>query len=271
MGPAAARRCAARLADVPVEAALLGGFAGGLDPELAPGTLVVADPLLDEAGRPVPVPLAGELERAARSAGLAVRRGALISVARVVATPQAKAALRARSGALAVDMESAALATALAARGVPAGAARVVLDAAADALPSRGAGWLGGVARAAAWLRVGARIPGCARTSARLLESWLAGAGLEPGAGHCTRHEDEERHGHEAEPGRVGHVEEPDRGPRRRSAGPLLGELQGILPHRPGVRWSARMRIGGGPSDTLYATRRSMGYRSSLRGTTANR
>jgi adenosylhomocysteine nucleosidase len=176
MGTAAASRTVSRLPTVAVEAALLGGFAGGLDPGLAPGTVVVADPLLDEEGCTVPAPLAGELETAARAAGLSVRRGPLVTVARVAATSEAKQALRERTGALAVDMESAALAAGLAARGVPSGAARVVLDAAGDALPAWGTGWLASMAQAAAWLRVGARIPGAARTSARLLESWLARA-----------------------------------------------------------------------------------------------
>jgi len=148
-------------------------------PELRPGAVVVADPLLDEALRPIESPLADVFERAAKRAGLAVERGPLISVSHLLTTPAEKARLHQASGALAVDMESAALAHTLAKRGILSGAARVILDSAEEALPdfsTLAATWQS-LRDPTAWLRglrVGRRIPRCARISARLLEAWLA-------------------------------------------------------------------------------------------------
>jgi len=181
VGLASARRCIARLPEVAIEAAVLGGFAGALAPELAPGTIFVADTVLDAAsGAELALPLAGALEAAARRAGLPVARGALVTIDEVVKSFEAKRALQARSGAIAVDMESAALAAGLAARAVPAGVARVVLDAADELVP--GAESLRAVG---AWrvladgVRIARRLRPCARISARLLEAWLCDAGSE--------------------------------------------------------------------------------------------
>ena len=174
VGPEAARRTALALPAIRIDAAILVGFAGGLSPGLEPGTLVVADPLLDEAGQAAATPLAAALAETARAAGLAVVRGGLVTVGRVIASPAAKARIRATHDALAVDMESAVLATALSARGVPAAAARVVLDTAEESVPAS----LGAVLRRPALvgtgLRIAWRMRRCSAISARLLEAWLA-------------------------------------------------------------------------------------------------
>lgn len=184
VGPIAARRCAEALPpDLAIEGAVLGGFAGGLAPELEPGTIVIADPLLDAEGRTIPTPLAPALAQAAAAASLPHVCSPLVTMPVVLQSAEAKAALRARTGAAAVDMESAALARVLAARGVPTAAARVVLDRADEEIPPAG-----GVAVALAaalrrptllWtgLRVAARIRPCARMGSRLLDAWLASAG----------------------------------------------------------------------------------------------
>lgn len=173
MGPEAARRTALALPPLPIDAAILVGFAGGLAPALAPGTLVVADPLLDEAGHAVPTPLATALAETARAAGIACVRGALLTVGQVVETPSEKSRLHVAYGALAVDMESAILATVLSERGIPAAAARVVLDAAEESVPAS----LGAVFRRPAQivtgLRIASRLRRCSAISARLLEAWL--------------------------------------------------------------------------------------------------
>jgi nucleoside phosphorylase len=182
VGPAAARRALEALPDVRISAALCSGFAGALTSAVAPGTLVIADPLLDAAGRSQPTPLADVLAQTARAAGLTWMRGALVTVARVIDTPAEKHRLHRSLGALAVDMESAVLATALSARGIPAAAARVVLDAAEEEIPTRSAAFWRWPGQIVTGVRIARRLRPCARISARLLEAWLGG-GIEPAQG----------------------------------------------------------------------------------------
>ena len=173
MGIDAARRTVGAIPDIAIEAAVCTGFAGALAHDLAARRLVVADPLLDAAGKAHETPLADSLAGAARRANLDCTRGALVTVPHVADTPEEKARLRDALGALAVDMESAALAAALAERGIPAAAARVVLDTAAEEVPAS----LGALLRRPGLLvssaRIVARMRPCARISARLLEAWL--------------------------------------------------------------------------------------------------
>ena len=184
VGEKQALRRLASLPDWSFEAALLGGFAGALDRTLEPGTVVVADPIIDSAGGVYEVPLASEIERDAQRVGLTVRRGPLVSVDRVVGDPASKRALAEETGACAVDMESVALAGFLANRGIPFGVGRIVLDRAGEALPPTAsvASALGQLVRREGWqrlvgfLRVGMRVPRCARAGSRLIESWLRGA-----------------------------------------------------------------------------------------------
>lgn len=184
VGHDAACRCVAALASVPVEAALLGGFAGALAPDLDPGTVVVADSLLTSSETSIPVPLAESLEESLLGMGLPVARGPLISVDQVVGDSEDKSMLWRQTGALAVDMESAFLAEGLLARGLPFGVARVVLDSAQESLPASVSvrATLAMLARPSGLrqlpdlIRVGSRIRGCAGTGARVLEAWLRGS-----------------------------------------------------------------------------------------------
>lgn len=173
VGPEAARRAALALPPVAITAAILSGFAGGLAPGLRPGTVVVADPLLDAAGRKAATPLAAAVAETARAAGLACVRGALVTVGSVVGTPAEKARIRATHDALAVDMESAVLATVLSQRGVPAAAARVVLDTAEESVPASAGAVLRRPALLGTGLRIAFRLRRCAAISGRLLEAWL--------------------------------------------------------------------------------------------------
>ena len=173
VGPEAARRAALALPPVPIDAAILAGYAGGLQPGLAPGTLVVADPLLDAGDHIVPTPLAEALAETARGAGLACVRGALVTLGRVFEAPSEKAWIHAAHGAIAVDMESAVLAAVLSERGVPAAAARVVLDAAEEAVPASAGAVLRRPGLLVAGLRIAGRLRRCSAISARLLEAWL--------------------------------------------------------------------------------------------------
>jgi adenosylhomocysteine nucleosidase len=117
------------------------GIAGGLDPALAPGTIVVARAVVSEsAAGPEPFPASEPLVagfRARLSAlGARVVVADLAGVEAAVMTPAAKAALRARTGAAAVDMESQVAAAYAAAHGLPFAALRVVCDPAGRALPA---------------------------------------------------------------------------------------------------------------------------------------
>jgi hopanoid-associated phosphorylase len=118
------------------------GTAGGLDADLTPGTLILAD-AIESGGNPETGRIATDPDWTARmAAALAaspiasrVRRGTLAAVAAPVATVDQKAALHRSSGALAVDMESRIAATAARESGVPFVACRAIVDPAWRALP----------------------------------------------------------------------------------------------------------------------------------------
>lgn len=128
MGAPEGRRWAGRLTSGQADAVAVAGVAGGLDPALATGDVVVATEVRDERGRYVlrgAAPLAAELRRM----GMRVHTGPMVSCARI-AGGEHRARLAA-SGALAVDMESAAVTrSALASGPVPVAVVRVVVDTA---------------------------------------------------------------------------------------------------------------------------------------------
>jgi adenosylhomocysteine nucleosidase len=97
------------------------GFAGGLRPGLASGTVLFAR----ECSR--------ELQKALESAG--ARPAKFHSCGHVLVTAAEKRALWQATGADAVEMESPAIAEACRAQAVPCGVVRVVLDAAEEDLP----------------------------------------------------------------------------------------------------------------------------------------
>jgi len=108
------------------------GVAGGLDPALAPGDLVIPGEVVTEDGGRWPV--APDL-RAAAAAGM-TGTGAILGLERMVPSAAQKAALFARTGAVAVDMESHRVALVAAAAGLPVLVARAVGDPAGRALPA---------------------------------------------------------------------------------------------------------------------------------------
>ncbi|WP_237480636.1 phosphorylase [Lichenibacterium dinghuense] len=130
---------AARLASM-VEAALRRGaravvsfgIAGGLEPGLAPGTVLIARGVHDGAER-----LTADVDWCDRLAALlpGARRADLAGVDVPAAGAGDKAALRGRTGAAAVDMESHVAARLAALHGVPFAALRVVADPAERSLP----------------------------------------------------------------------------------------------------------------------------------------
>ncbi|HEX3433634.1 MAG TPA: hypothetical protein VHT25_06185 [Solirubrobacteraceae bacterium] len=129
MGPDKSLAAARVLAHEPGESLLVLGFCGGLDEQARPGEVIVAERVLaaaDEGHEPISAACdgAGELVAAIARAGLAVRSGPIVGVAKI-ATGERREQLRA-AGALAVDMESAWLAAGAAGR--PFAVVRVVLD-----------------------------------------------------------------------------------------------------------------------------------------------
>jgi adenosylhomocysteine nucleosidase len=114
------------------------GTAGGLAPDLAPGTLVLAGAVVDGTGRrfAADADAAARLAAAAGDRGLAARTGAVAGVARPLLTPAAKDAWQRTTGAIAVDMESLAVAAVATEAGVPFVVVRAVADPADRAVPA---------------------------------------------------------------------------------------------------------------------------------------
>ncbi|HXQ62073.1 MAG TPA: hypothetical protein VN796_07055 [Acidimicrobiales bacterium] len=131
MGHVKAGATGARLADTlaPGSPLAIVGIAGGLDPTLGPGQLVVADSLhAPDGADPIPLPHAPAVADALRSHGRDVRVGG-VACATAIVHGDGRAAL-ARGGALAVEMESVWLARVLA--GHPLVVVRAVGDTARD-------------------------------------------------------------------------------------------------------------------------------------------
>jgi adenosylhomocysteine nucleosidase len=112
------------------------GIAGGLDPSLAPGDVIVATGVAAPDRRHAASPVVAR--RIAARLSDHPRRVIMADVAGVdsaVRTPADKRALRGATGALAVDMESHVAAAFAAHHGLPFAAVRVVCDPAHRALP----------------------------------------------------------------------------------------------------------------------------------------
>lgn len=112
------------------------GIAGGLDPALRPGDVVVGTHLDAEGRFSADPELGRRLSEALSGASDRILAGGLAGSDVAVMTVADKAALRARTGALAVDMESHVAAAFAARHALPFAALRVVCDPAARALPA---------------------------------------------------------------------------------------------------------------------------------------
>jgi adenosylhomocysteine nucleosidase len=137
LGSHNARRAAVELADSGVTALLSWGSAGGLDPGLTPGTLLLPRYVFTSEGRRFEVTVAWRAKlHELVSRQFETNTGALVQSSHPLTTAQQKRALFARTGAVAVDTESAAIAEVAASRGLSFVAIRAVLDPATRALPS---------------------------------------------------------------------------------------------------------------------------------------
>jgi adenosylhomocysteine nucleosidase len=111
------------------------GLAGGLDPTLTAGTILLPTEVMGTNGQRV-VTASAWRERVAAAVHPNTAGGSLLTAQRAVATVADKAELFRLTGAAAVDMESLAVGEVAEAHQLPFIAVRVIVDSAADVLPS---------------------------------------------------------------------------------------------------------------------------------------
>ncbi len=134
IGAAAARKASRSLIEEGCTALLSLGMAGGLDPALKAGAVVIAERVVTADGRSFVTsePWRKALVEACDSASVSAIAGS----ERVVTSIEEKQNLRRHTGAAAVDMESVGVAEVAAAAGLPFMALRVVADTARRAVPA---------------------------------------------------------------------------------------------------------------------------------------
>jgi adenosylhomocysteine nucleosidase len=137
IGAKNARAAACRLLDRGATALVSWGAAGGLDPMIGPGTVVLAGVVIGADGSRSEVDLGWRDRLLAKiSDSVDVTTAELLDADRPIATAEEKRELHNSTGAGAVDMESAAVASVSKQSGIPFLAVRVVVDTATTALPA---------------------------------------------------------------------------------------------------------------------------------------
>jgi hopanoid-associated phosphorylase len=111
------------------------GAAGGLSPDLAPGTCVIASAIVSGSRRMKRVSTHDDWSKNLLQAMPGAVTGPMYGSPGPVTNPRAKAALYQTTGAIAVDMESHTVSGVAAAHGLPMAAIRVITDPAARTLP----------------------------------------------------------------------------------------------------------------------------------------
>ena len=109
------------------------GVAGGLAPQLRPGTCVIGSAILSGSNR---MPTNQKWSQQLLQTFPDAVSGILLGVSAPICDPRDKRALHVSSGAIAVDMESHVVAAVGAAHGLPVAAMRVVTDPAERTLPA---------------------------------------------------------------------------------------------------------------------------------------
>jgi adenosylhomocysteine nucleosidase len=109
------------------------GVAGGLAPQLRPGTCVIGSAILSGSNR---MPTNRKWSRQLLQTFPDAVSGMILGVTAPVSDPGDKRVLHVNTGAIAVDMESHVVATVGAAHGLPVAAMRVITDPAERALPA---------------------------------------------------------------------------------------------------------------------------------------
>jgi adenosylhomocysteine nucleosidase len=141
-GPERAAQTATAAVAAGAQALVSWGFAGGLAPDVEPGTVVVPRRVIMQRGATYAVAPAWHERLAALATDFSVSFGDLLTVPAALGSPAAKAAAAAALAAVAVDMESAAVAAVAARARVPFVALRVIVDAQRDALPAGAEQWI---------------------------------------------------------------------------------------------------------------------------------
>jgi adenosylhomocysteine nucleosidase len=136
IGLEAAESAARTLVEAGVSALMTFGMAGGLDPTLKAGSVVLPCELISEGGARWVASRSWRERVAAEVSPLrAVSEGNLLTSAVAIDSPAQKTAAFRATGAAAVDMESAAVAEIAGRHNLPFIAVRVIVDTAADQLP----------------------------------------------------------------------------------------------------------------------------------------
>jgi adenosylhomocysteine nucleosidase len=136
MGNSAAAEGSRALIEAGATALASWGMAGGLDPTLDAGAILLPTEVIRSDGQRFSTAQAWRDRLSCAVAALApVRSGTLLTTSRAVGTVADKAELFRTTGAAAVDMESAAVGEVAAGHQIPFIAVRVVVDSAADVLP----------------------------------------------------------------------------------------------------------------------------------------
>jgi adenosylhomocysteine nucleosidase len=111
------------------------GIAGGLDPSLHAGTLILATEIVLPGGQRLATDNLWRQRMADALRGLGIHQAPIAGTDRMLASVAAKAELATRTGAIAVDMESHGVARVAARNSVPVLALRAIADSATRALP----------------------------------------------------------------------------------------------------------------------------------------
>lgn len=136
MGATQAAPAARRLVEAGASALMSFGLAGGLDPALDPGTVVLPSEVISRDGARFPTSAEWRRQLSLAVAEMTpVASGALLTSVQPIDLAELKAAAFRETGAVAVDMESASVAEVAAAHDLPFMAVRVIVDGAADVLP----------------------------------------------------------------------------------------------------------------------------------------